>query len=310
MTQSDPPFPDQPVRYIDKTHAWYGALGYENPYGYARHDDAPFTRPAKPLAESRVLLLTSAAPYRPELGDQSASAPTNAAAKFYQIYTGETGRDHDLRVSHIAVDRAEMQDDANCWFPLPALRRAAASGRIGGLTRHFLGIPTNRSQRHTIAVDAPEVLRLARAEAADVAILVPNCPICHQSMSLISRHLEQAGIATVVMGTAKDIVELCGVARLLFSDMPLGNAAGRPLDPAGQDATLELALKLLEDAPAPRTTLHNPLRWTGRPDWKQRYLSLDRLTPDDLARLRAQNDGGKAIASALRAATIGADDIT
>jgi len=49
-------------------------------------------------------------------------------------------------------------------------------------------------------------------------------------VSLIARHLEANGIPTVVMGCAKDIVERVGVPRFLFSDFPLGNAAGRPND--------------------------------------------------------------------------------
>ena len=57
------------------------------------------------------------------------------------------------------------------------------------------------------------------------------------------------------MGCARDIVEYAGVPRLLFSDFPLGNAAGRPHDPASQAFTLELALRVLESAPAARTTV-------------------------------------------------------
>ena len=66
--------------------------------------------------------------------------------------------------------------------------------------------------------------------------------MCHQTVSLAARHLEENGIATVVMGCAKDIVEFVGVPRFLFSDFPLGNAAGRPKDPQSQAFTLELAL--------------------------------------------------------------------
>jgi hypothetical protein len=62
------------------------------------------------------------------------------------------------------------------------------------------------------------------------------------------------------MGCAKDIVEFVGVPRFLFSDFPLGNAAGRPRDPQSQVFTLELALRLLERAPAARTTVQSPLR--------------------------------------------------
>ena len=69
-------------------------------------------------------------------------------------------------------------------------------------------------------------------------------------MSLVARHLEENGIPTVVMGCARDIVEYVGVPRFLFSDFPLGNAAGRPNDEASQAFTIELALKVLERAPA------------------------------------------------------------
>ena len=296
-----PAIDDQaPIRYIERTHAWYAALGYGAPYQYARFEDVPFARLQGPLAACRVALLTTAAPFQPDKGDQGSSAPYNAAAKFYAVYSGETAQDHDLRVSHVAVDRAHLSDDTNCWFPLPALRRAVEAGRIGGLTPRFHGVPTNRSQRHTLEIDAPEALLRCRADGADIALLVANCPVCHQTMSLIARTLEADGIPTVVMGAALDIVEHCGVPRFLFSDVPLGNAAGLPFDAASQAATLEMALGLLETAPGPRTTIRNPLIWPGPPGWRRGYLGLDGLTPEDLARERRANDAIKDVAQGVR----------
>ena len=300
------PWSTQPIRYIDRTHAWYDALGYGNPYRYAQYAQVPFAPMRKPLAQSRVALLTTAAPYQPDKGDQGPNSPYNAAAKFYEVYSGDTAFDHDLRISHVGVHRAFMSDDAGCWFPLPALRRAAASGRIGGVAARFHGVPTNRSQRHTLDTDAPEVLERCRADGADVAVLVPNCPVCHQTMALVARYLEAAGLPTVVMGAAKDIVELCGVPRFLFSDFPLGNAAGRPRDIASQDATLELALRLLETAPAPRTTVQNPLVWSGPADWRDDYLNLARLSAEEIAQRRAENDRIKQVAQGVRDTTLAA----
>jgi hypothetical protein len=295
---------DEPIRYIERTHKWYGALGYGNPYRYTHYSDAPFAPLVKPLAEARVALLTTAAPFQPGKGDQSAKAPYNAAAKFYEVYSGDTSLEHDLRVSHVGVDRDHLTDDSNCWFPLPALRRAVASGRVGALAARFHGVPTNRSQRHTLEVDAPEVVRRCREDRADVAILVANCPVCHQSISLTARALEEAGISTVVMGAAKDIVEHCGVPRFLFSDFPLGNAAGRPFDVSSQDATLELALRTLESAPAARTTVQSPLKWPGSGEWHVGYLNLSALSPEEIAERRAANDRVKEVAQQVRDATL------
>ena len=119
-------------------------------------------------------------------------------------------------------------------------------------------------------------------------------------MSLAARHLEENGIATVVMGCAKDIVEFVGVPRFLFSDFPLGNAAGRPNDPQSQAFTLELALRVLESAPAARTTVQSPLRWSEGSSWKLDYSNIERLSPEEIRRRREEFDRQKDIARNIR----------
>ena len=115
-------------------------------------------------------------------------------------------------------------------------------------------------------------------------------------MSLIARYLEQHGIATVVIGAAKDIVEHCGVPRFLFSDLPLGNAAGRPNDPQSQKLVIDLALDLLVDAPGPRCTLQTPLSWDADGRWKEDFSNAEKLPPEVRARRRAEFEADKRIA--------------
>lgn len=119
-------------------------------------------------------------------------------------------------------------------------------------------------------------------------------------MSLAARHLEANGIPTVVMGCAKDIVEYAGVPRFLFSDFPLGNPAGRPNDPHSQAVTLELALRVLEAAPAPRTTVQSPLRWSADPAWKLDFSNIALMSPEEITRRRAEFDRQKEIAKTIR----------
>ena len=121
-------------------------------------------------------------------------------------------------------------------------------------------------------------------------------------MSLAARHLEANGIPTVIMGAAKDIVEHCGVPRFLFSDFPLGNSAGKPHDAESQAQTLELALRLLESAPGARTTMQSPLRWSEDASWKLDYNNISQMSPEELARRRAEFDKQKEIARGNRAA--------
>jgi len=292
---------DEPIAYIARTRRYYQALGYGAPYEWALHTDVPFHRLAQPLSATRVALVTTAAPYQPDKGDQGPGAPYNAAAKFYAVYSGDSSIDHDLRIAHVAIDRAHTTaEDPGSYFPLPALRDAARAGRIGSVAARFHGLPTNRSHRTTLDVDVPELVARCVADGAQAAVLVPNCPVCHQSVSLAARALEARGIASVVMGCAKDIVEHVGVPRFVFSDFPLGNAAGRPHDTASQRATLELALDLLASASAPRTTVRSPQRWSTSADWKLDYCNIDRLAPEELLRRRAEFDAGRREAARLR----------
>jgi D-proline reductase (dithiol) PrdB len=303
------PADDAPIPYLERISRYYEALGYGAPYRWARVDEVPFQPLPRPLAQCRVALITTAAPYQPGRGDQGPGAPYNAGAKFYSVYSGDSAGDPDLRISHVAIDRQHTTGaDPGSYFPLRTLRACAAAGRIGSVAPRFHGLPTNRSQRVTLQVDGPEIVSRCLADGADAAILVPNCPVCHQSVSLVAGLLEAAGIATVVMGCARDIVEYVGVPRMLFSDFPLGNAAGRPHDPVSQGQTLKLALQLLESASVPRTTVQSPLRWSESSDWKLDYSNLERLTPEEIARRRAEFDRGKQEARAVRAAAGPEDD--
>ena len=298
---------DQPVRYIERTRNYYLGLGYETPYVWAHYIDVPFTPLQKPLTQSILGLVTTAVPFDINKGPQGPGAPYNAAAKFYDPYSRSIDEDADLRIAHVGIDRrnANMQD-GNCWFPLDAAKRALARGRIQSLSKHFYGLPTNRSQRHTLEIDAPLILSKMRADHVDLAVLIPNCPICHQSQSLLARYLEAAGISTVIMGAAKDIVEYCGVPRLVFSDFPLGNAAALPNNIESQDSNFELALRLLEGAPGPRTTVQSPLVWASDPAWKLDYSNLERLSAEEITRLRDEAEKARITARDIRVKSVGA----
>ena len=106
-------------------------------------------------------------------------------------------------------------------------------------------------------------------------------------MSLIARHLEANGIPTVIIGSARDIVEHCGVPRFLFTDFPLGNPAGHPDNRPMQQAIVAQALDLLASATAPRTTIAAPFPWRDGPDWRARYGHID---PVKIAALRAAGE--------------------
>jgi len=165
---------DVPIPYMQRTRDYYQAIGFA-PYRWAHFADVPFTPLAKPLAQSRVALITTAAPFQPGVGDQGPGAKYNAAAKFYTVYSDSSETIPDLRISHVGYDRKHTTaDDHRTWLPLAALQQAVKAGRIGALAPRFHGAPTNRSQRVTTESDVPELLKRCREDGAEVAVLVPS----------------------------------------------------------------------------------------------------------------------------------------
>lgn len=162
------------IRYMERTRTYYATLGYP-PYEWAHFEQVPFTPVEKPVAESRLALVTTAAPHQPELGDQGPGAAYNAAAKFFTVYTAPLNPVPDLRISHLGYDRKyTTAEDPNTWLPVPALEAAVHDGQIGSLATELIGVPTNRSQRVTSEQDAPAALEHCRRLGADVALLVPT----------------------------------------------------------------------------------------------------------------------------------------
>lgn len=107
-------------------------------------------------------------------------------------------------------------------------------------------------------------------------------------MSLVARLLEDNGISTIILGSARDIVEYCGVPRFLFTDFPLGNPCGKPYDRNMQRQIVEMALELLENATEPRTTVQTPFIWSDEENWKKEFMKVDASNLDQLRMMGEQ----------------------
>lgn len=152
-----------PVPYMERTRLYYRALGYDNDYAWAHHDDAPFARPARPAAETTVALICTAGP-----GDGS----HRDAANRKQVWSGSVARPPATFDTDVAWDRESTHtDDPETFLPIAAARRLVAEGALGELAPHFHAAPTDYSQHKTVGRDAPELLRRLRADGAEAAIL-------------------------------------------------------------------------------------------------------------------------------------------
>src|SRR3989442_7853662 len=76
---------DVPIPYMQRTRDYYLKLGY-GAYRWAHFYEVPFTPLLERLAQSRLALITTAAPYPSGLGEQGAVAPYEAAAQVRNVH--------------------------------------------------------------------------------------------------------------------------------------------------------------------------------------------------------------------------------
>jgi D-proline reductase (dithiol) PrdB len=75
--------------------------------------------------------------------------------------------------------------------------------------------------------------------------------LCHQSIGLVARALELAGIPTMTLAVLKDVVESVRPPRVALHDGELGSVSGMPDWPEHQRRILDEALRLIEPMDQP-----------------------------------------------------------
>jgi D-proline reductase (dithiol) PrdB len=252
------------VEYMRAVTERYRSLGYE-PYRWFKADSPPPWQPlAKPLASARIGLLSTAGAYA--LGQVAYHYKDDSSIRAIPASTS----DGELRFSHVTENYLEdARRDPACVLPLAGMRALAAEGAIGALPEAVFscmgGIYSQRRVRDELA---PALLVAYQAQQVDAVLLVPMCPVCHQSACIVARHLEANGISTMCLASALDIIESGLPPRATFVDYPLGHTAGKPFDRADQREILLHALRGLESMTRPGEIRMLANLWAAADDWK------------------------------------------
>ena len=158
------------VRYIDRVREYY-LPQYNNPYKWAHFEDVPFTPLKKPLAQSRVVLI-STSEITARGAEREAGEDRQSGGGVYTI-AADIPVEQLYSPTHSYDKHATTLEDVGAFYPTTGLHEAVKTGRIGSLTKRFHGVYNAYSQRHTRERDLPEVLKRCREDGADVAVLTP-----------------------------------------------------------------------------------------------------------------------------------------
>jgi hypothetical protein len=100
--------------------------------------------------------------------------------------------------------------------------------------------------------------------------------VCHQTVSLIARHLEASGLPTLCIASALDIIESGRPPRTLFVDFPLGHTTGRAFDAPNQGDIIDAAVRAFEAIDRAGQIITFPQQWSADQAWRSEAMDADR----------------------------------
>ncbi len=153
----------QPVQYMERTRLYYEAQGFERAYQWACFDDVPFCQLKKPLAASRISVITTGARYDRKMSEPRIVDSGDVDALPARLFGDDLSWDKDA--THL--------NDLGSYLPIRVLQELAEEGVVGSVASRYHCVPTEYSQRRTREADAPEILHRCREDQADIALLVP-----------------------------------------------------------------------------------------------------------------------------------------
>lgn len=218
-------------------------------YPFVKNKRAPFSPARRALPMLNLALISSAGAYIDGTAPFDTTAP-GGDLSFREIPSQIESQ--DLRFATRGYDPAAVESDSNSLLPLGRLFEFESNGIIGQLNPVFWSlcgfIPDAAG---LVEKMVPRLVERVKRYEVQAALLIPASRLCHQSVSLVARALEQTGIPTMTLAVAKEVVQSVRPPRAAFYEGKLGSVAGLPNWPEHQRRVLDEALRLIEPMDQP-----------------------------------------------------------
>lgn len=218
-------------------------------YPFVENKRAPFTPARRALPMMNLALISSAGAYIN--GTDSYNIDIVGGDTSFREIPREVEAE-DLLYCTRGWDTTAVMQDRNAQVPIDRLAEFEGNGIIGRLNSvwwSFCGFIPDAARLAEEMV--PKLIERVKRYEVQAALLIPASRLCHQSIALIARGLEQENIPTMMLAVEKVVVELVRPPRCVYYKGEFGSVAGRPLWPEHQRRVLDEALRLLEPLDQP-----------------------------------------------------------
>jgi D-proline reductase (dithiol) PrdB len=218
-------------------------------YPFVENKRAPFVPARRALPMLNLALISSAGGYidGTDAFDVSASG---GDVTFREIPIEVEAE--DILFAARGYDPQSVQQDMNAQVPIERLFEFENNGIIGQLNPvwwSFCGFIPDAARLSDEML--PKLVERVKRYEVQAGLLIPASRLCHQSIALVARGLEQEGIPTIMLAVEKQVIEQVRPPRAGFYNGEFGSVAGHPLWPEHQRRVLDEALRWLEPIDQP-----------------------------------------------------------
>jgi D-proline reductase (dithiol) PrdB len=221
-------------------------------YPFVKNKHAPFTPVRRALPMLNLALISSAGAFINGT-DAFDIASRDGDTAFREIpIEVESG---DLRYSAKGYDPKAVTEDRNVQIPVDRLLEYEANSVIGNLNSVWWSLSSYIPNAALVANEmAPAIADRLVRYGIQAALLIPASRLCHQTLGIVARGIERAGIPTIVISVDRAVTEMIRPPRTAYYTGDFGCVAGQPNWREHQLRILDETLRWIEtfDQPGDR----------------------------------------------------------
>lgn len=161
----------------------------------------------------------------------------------------------DLRYAAKGYDAKAVKDDRNSQIPVDRLLEYQANAVLGSLNNVWWSVSSYIPNAARVADElAPKIAERLHRYDVQAALLIPASRLCHQTLGIVARAVEESGIPTIMLSVDPIISDKTRPPRTAYYNGEVGSVAGKPNWREYQLRVLDETLRWMEtfDQPGSR----------------------------------------------------------
>lgn len=218
-------------------------------YPFVENTYAPFAPLRRSLPLANLALISSAGAYI-DGTEPFDTISRDGDASFREIPIEVEAE--DLKYAARGYDPMFVKADMNAQIPVERLLEYEANGVIGKLNNVWWTMNGFIPNAAKVAEElAPKIAKRVNRYECQAALLIPASRLCHQTLGIVARAIEQTGVPTMMLAVERGIPDKIRPPRTAFYDGEIGCVAGKPNWKEYQLRVLDESIRWIETLDQP-----------------------------------------------------------